>query len=76
LLQEQLKEYSKFGFGMAVLTLPLFTCKADNIPDSDEMFNEGSKAEKMSQLSVIKGNSLYHERMSGVIADMVDLGYI
>lgn len=61
---------------MTVITLPLLTSKADNIPDFDEIFNEGSEAKDALQPRAIKENSLYHERMSGIIVDMVDLGYI
>lgn len=76
MLQEQLKQYSKFGFGMAVITLPLFTTAADNIPDLDEIYTEGYKAEEDIKKWGVSSNSLYHERMSGVIIDMVDFGYI
>lgn len=60
---------------MAIMALPAFTTEVDNVPDLDEMYNEG-RTDSVVQLHAMTDNALYNERMSGVIVDTVDLGYI
>lgn len=69
---------------MAVICLPIFTSNAEDVPELDLM------AEKMQEMQDQGGNLdlegmnftststrvVYNERITGVIRDMHDLGYI
>ena len=69
---------------MAIMVLPIFTSKADDIPDMDEMAEKMQEADENGtaagdiDISFTSSKTLdvYNERMSGVFEDMYDLKYI
>lgn len=69
---------------MAVMCLPIFTSKAEDIPDMDEMaeklqdvLQSGEKLDE-SEMQFTSKNTIgaYNERMMGVFQDVYDLNYI
>lgn len=77
---EHLMRFGKFGLAMAVMVLPIFTSNADDLPDMDEMAEIYQKGEEINtenyDLSKSKTIDVYNNRMSGVIHDLCNLGYI
>lgn len=81
---EHLKRFGNFGLVMSVICLPIFTSNAEDVPELDLM------AEKMQEVQDHGGDldmgemnftssstrGVYDDRITGVIRDMHDLGYI
>lgn len=72
--------FGKFGLAMAVMVLPIFTSNAEDLPDMDEMAEKYQNGEEINtaeyDLKSSKTIGIYNTRMSGVIHDMCNLGYI
>lgn len=77
---EHLMRFGKFGLAMAVMVLPIFTSNAEDLPDMDEMAEKYQNGEEIDtaeyDLKSSKTIGVYNTRMSGVIHDMCNLGYI
>lgn len=77
---EHLMRFGKFGLAMAVMVLPIFTSNAEDLPDMDEMAEKYQNGEELNtaeyDFSSAKTIGVYNTRMSGVIHDMCNLGYI
>lgn len=74
-MQAHLREFGKFGLGMALMTIPVFLAEADEIPDLDEQFDSGkstSEAFDMESKNAVQRN----KRISDVIADMIERGWL
>ncbi|KXJ79322.1 hypothetical protein RP20_CCG001259 [Aedes albopictus] len=79
-LDEQLRQFGRFGLLMAVMLLPIITTKSEDVPDLEEM------AEKMESGADLAGDmdkfrsesteDIYKEKIVGCCQDMVRLGYI
>lgn len=62
---------------MAIMTLPIFTSNAEDIPDIDVMAQDFESLDKNSQQATNASTAnVYNEKISGVFADMHRLGYI
>jgi hypothetical protein len=81
---EHLKRFGKFGLVMAIMVLPIFTSKAEDVPDMDEMAEKFKEMqdngtefkEEDIKFTTDETRGAYNERMIGVFQDMYDLGYI
>lgn len=82
-LDQHLHRYGKFGLTMAIMVLPIFTSKSDDIPDMDAMAEKMQSAidngtqldESEINFTSSKTVNVYNERMLGVFQDMYDLKY-
>lgn len=80
---QHLHRYGKFGLTMAIMVLPIFTSKSDDIPDMDAMAEKMQSAidngtqldESEINFTSSKTVNVYNERMLGVFQDMYDLKY-
>lgn len=68
--QSEMKRCGIFGLGMAVMVLAFMTCSDENVPEAQDIID--CKAELNDEASL----ALFTERLTGVIADCVDYGYI
>lgn len=76
--EDQLKKFGKFGLVMASIIVPVITSNAEDIPDLDNMSEKLANGEDCSDFTFTsaKTEDIYKVRMSDVIRDVVDLGYI
>nr|CAD7452099.1 unnamed protein product [Timema tahoe] len=71
--KEQVQKFSVFGLGMATVTMQLFTNKTEDHVDTDQQaVNPLSMITKISPLD----NPVFVERITDVVFDMVDRGFI
>ena len=83
---DHLKRFGKFGLGMAIMALPVFTSTVEDAPDMDAMAEKLKEANENENFANNEDNvfnftssktiDAYNERMSGVFHDMYDLKYI
>lgn len=75
-LEEHMKRYSRFGFGMALLTLHTTTCSSNEMPDVIKGLEtlDFSNMDDWSPQLIEK--PAYKKRMSGVCRDMARFGYL
>nr|CAD7258966.1 unnamed protein product [Timema shepardi] len=70
--KEQVQKFSVCGLGMAIMAMQLFTNKTEETVDTDQVVNPLSLMAKISPLE----NPVYVERITDVVFDMVDHGFI
>lgn len=72
-LQDQLRQFGKYGLIMFTLMVPMLTSTADSIPDLDEI---AESLQHNSDTVFKPDEAVCHKRMRDVIVDMDRLGYI
>ncbi|XP_058443605.1 uncharacterized protein LOC131425603 [Malaya genurostris] len=79
-LDQQLKQFGRFGLLMAVLILPMITTKSEDVPDLEEMAekmeNGFNIADEMNNFRSEDTEAIYRQKMSDCCRDMVQFGYI
>lgn len=79
-----MRRSGKFGLGMAILVLPIFTSKPEDSLDMNllaEKFEEASitgesiDGDESLGYSGPQANDAFNERMRGVLEDMYELNY-
>nr|CAD7269045.1 unnamed protein product [Timema shepardi] len=71
-MEEQVQKFSVFSLGMATMAMKLFTNKTEETVDTDQLANPVSTIAKISPLE----NPVFVERITDVVFDMVDRGFI
>lgn len=73
LIEADFKFYGKFGLGLALDIVPISTCLSEEAPD---LYNTFSKEiTGAPDLDVIP-NDLCKKKMTDIVVDMVDLGWL
>ncbi|XP_058443604.1 uncharacterized protein LOC131425602 isoform X2 [Malaya genurostris] len=79
-LDQQLKQFGRFGLLMAVMILPVITTKSEDVPDLEEMAekleNGVNIADEVNNFRSEDTEATYRQRMSDCCRDMVQFGYI
>ena len=75
LFQEELRQFGAYGWGMAMLVIPLFLADKEDIVAVDEEV-ECDSPEKMFIKNSSDDNAVFETRMSDVLEDVVRLGYL
>ena len=74
-MQAQLQEVGRYGFGVALMTIPLFLADNDEIPDMDAKFEEGSDIAEVFTVDS-KNAPERDKRISDVLQEMMDRGWM
>ncbi|KAL9696962.1 hypothetical protein quinque_000403 [Culex quinquefasciatus] len=75
-LQKHLKKFSRFGFGMALMTLHSTCCVEKDLPDISAILQTSELVDLDKYAKDMLKNPAYIKRMTGVCRDMVRLGYL
>ncbi|XP_053682762.1 uncharacterized protein LOC128733151 isoform X2 [Sabethes cyaneus] len=79
-LDQQLKQFGRFGLLMAVMILPVITTKSEDVPDLEEMAekmeNGVDLTQEVNQFRSEDTEATYRQKMSDCCRDMVQFGYI
>lgn len=72
-----IEKYGRYGLYTAVMLLPLLTSDADEIPDINEVFNDGDVKKAAEAFSFkSKNDEEYNTRIRDIIKDMVKRNFI
>lgn len=75
-LQQYLRKFARFGFGMALMTLHTTCCVEKDLPDISTALETSELVDLDKYAKDLLYNPAYIKRMTGVCRDMVRLGYL
>lgn len=75
-LQDQLRQFGRFGMITATMLLPMLTTAAEAIPDLDELAETFQNVPPTENSVFISDKVAFNKRMRDVVVDMDRLGYI
>jgi hypothetical protein len=79
--KKQMKKFGRYGLLMSVMVVPIIVAQAVDLPDMDKVAkdmaeNKGAAIEMMNMDTVSSGTEqAYKKRITGVVRDIIRLGY-